>query len=318
MGPAAILRFAVVFPLSLLLPLGAAQPLAAAKLYKYRDSSGALTFSDRPLGQQQPVAVEQLAVAKRPERFALRLTGPEERPVLLAVNEYHGPVQCEIELLEHENLRTAPPLPAQWTVEAGRQLETVAFAPLEAGRPWSYRYRFRVVPGPPQAQHRPPAPYLLPFARGRTFRVSQGFNGQTSHNGPQNRYAVDIAMPIGTPIRAARSGIVMDVAFDFTTGGTDRSRFGERANLLRILHDDGTMAVYAHLKLESVRFPVGARVEAGQVIAESGNTGYSSGPHLHFAVQRNAGMALVGVPFVFAGGPGRAVTPERGMWLAAE
>lgn len=291
---------------------------SAAKLYKYRDDSGALIFSDRPLAKLRPVEVTQLVVAARPERFTLRATGPADQPVLLAVNEYQGPVECEIELLEQDNVRTSPALPARWVVAAGGQLETVTLEPADPGRPWSYRYRFRAVPGPPTARGQSAAPYLLPFARGRSFTVSQAFLGKTSHNGPQNRYAVDIAMPIGTPVRAARGGVVMDVAFDFIHGGNDRERFGERANLVRILHDDGTMAVYAHLSLESVRFPIGARVEAGQVIAKSGNTGYSSGPHLHFAVQRNAGMQLLGVPFTFAGARGVAVTPERGMVLAAD
>jgi murein DD-endopeptidase MepM/ murein hydrolase activator NlpD len=119
-------------------------------------------------------------------------------------------------------------------------------------------------------------------------------------------------MPEGTPIHAARAGIIMDVANDNFTGGTG-PKFEEKANIIRILHEDGTMALYAHLKLESIRYPVGTPVERGQFIAESGNTGYSSGPHLHFAVQRNHGMELRSIPFQFESRDGSPFSPERGM-----
>ncbi|QTA83212.1 Peptidase M23 domain-containing protein [Desulfonema limicola] len=124
-------------------------------------------------------------------------------------------------------------------------------------------------------------------------------------------------MPEGTKICAAREGVVMDIANDFFTGGAEAA-FGERANLIRILHDDGTMAVYAHLKLESARFPLGTRVPEGRVIAESGNTGFSTGPHLHFVIQKNTGMNLAAVPFEFQGRDGKGFTPVLGMVLGEE
>ena len=68
------------------------------------------------------------------------------------------------------------------------------------------------------------------------------------------------------------------------------ARYGDRANNIRIVHSDGTMAVYAHLELESAHVQVGDRVRAGQLLALSGDTGYTSGPHLHFCVQVNANM----------------------------
>jgi murein DD-endopeptidase MepM/ murein hydrolase activator NlpD len=106
--------------------------------------------------------------------------------------------------------------------------------------------------------------------------------------------------PIGTPLLAARAGTVMDVEEDFNIGGTDKDRFAERANRVLILHDDGTMAVYAHIDLASVTVRPGLHVRAGRQIARSGNTGFSSGPHLHFAVQQNIGMEVVSLPFKFA------------------
>jgi murein DD-endopeptidase MepM/ murein hydrolase activator NlpD len=74
------------------------------------------------------------------------------------------------------------------------------------------------------------------------------------------------------------------------------------------------MAVYAHLKLESVRVTVGQSVNAGQQIAESGNTGFSTGPHLHFVIQRNTGMRVVSVPFKLRHAEG-AAEPVEGQLL---
>ena len=77
------------------------------------------------------------------------------------------------------------------------------------------------------------------------------------------------------------------------------------------------MAVYAHLALESAAVVEGMNVTTGQLLARSGNTGFSSGPHLHFVVQKNAGRELIAVPFDFAGPAGAPQRPERGLWLQA-
>ncbi|MOA20011.1 Murein DD-endopeptidase MepM [compost metagenome] len=60
------------------------------------------------------------------------------------------------------------------------------------------------------------------------------------------------------------------------------------------------MGVYLHLMRGSVLVREGQRVGIGTPLARSGNTGNSSGPHLHFVVQRNVGLALESIPFDFA------------------
>ena len=139
----------------------------------------------------------------------------------------------------------------------------------------------------------------VPFPAGQAWPVSQGFEGTRTHNTPDSLYAVDIVMPIGTEILAVRDGVIMDIEEDFNRGGVDADRYGDKANHVRLLHEDGTMSVYAHLDLASVVVRPGARVKVGQVIARSGNTGYSTGPHLHFAVQQNLGLQIASVPFRF-------------------
>ena len=86
---------------------------------------------------------------------------------------------------------------------------------------------------------------------------------------------------------------------------------------MRILHDDGTYAIYAHLNTNSIRVKPGDKVRRGQYIADSGNTGFSSGPHLHFAVVRNVGMEIQSLPVIFAGQNEATVLPTYGSILTA-
>ena len=71
-----------------------------------------------------------------------------------------------------------------------------------------------------------------------------------------------------------------------------------------MLHDDGSMGLYAHLQEGAVYVRAGDQVTLGQVIGRAGSTGYSTGPHLHFAVQVNGGMRLVSIPFRMIGPEG--------------
>jgi murein DD-endopeptidase MepM/ murein hydrolase activator NlpD len=59
------------------------------------------------------------------------------------------------------------------------------------------------------------------------------------------------------------------------------------------------MSVYLHLKQRSVVVNEGQRVRTGSLLAQSGNTGNSTGPHLHFVVQKNVGLDTVSIPFAF-------------------
>ncbi|HWI14242.1 MAG TPA: M23 family metallopeptidase [Burkholderiales bacterium] len=164
--------------------------------------------------------------------------------------------------------------------------------------------------------------YRLPFREGHAFRVSQAYgDGNTTHDNEQNRYAVDFAMPEGTPVVAARAGIVVDVTLRHHASGRDPSLLG-KANRVTIVHDDGTIAKYAHLAPELPRVSPGEKVEAGALIGHSGNTGYSSGPHLHFVVGRPAlvdgKVKPISLPFCFyTGTPPVVFAPAVGMMPVA-
>ena len=117
----------------------------------------------------------------------------------------------------------------------------------------------------------------------------------TKHVTGRADYTDDIAMPEGTPIVAARAGQVVKIENNQSGRGTNPS-----GNFVRLLHDDGTMGVYLHLKRGSVEVREGQRVNPGQQLALSGNTGNSTGPHLHFVIQKNVGLQTVSIPFEFA------------------
>jgi murein DD-endopeptidase MepM/ murein hydrolase activator NlpD len=139
---------------------------------------------------------------------------------------------------------------------------------------------------------------IVPFVG--KYRVTQGWEGGFTHKGPKSRYAIDVAMPIGTKILAAKSGKVMDMRMSSDKGGPDPS-FRPHANYIRIGHDDGTMSIYVHLKGHSQLVKPGDTVRQGQVIALSGNTGYTTGPHLHFAIQTNTGNGIKSIKFKLNG-----------------
>jgi murein DD-endopeptidase MepM/ murein hydrolase activator NlpD len=165
-------------------------------------------------------------------------------------------------------------------------------------------------------QHHPPEPYRVPFAVGSTYLVSQAYPARITHTTPDNIYAIDIALPDGTPVYAARDGTVINVRHDAYLAALDPVML-DQANVVEILHDDGTIAIYAHLHWDSIRVRIGQQVHRGVYLADSGNTGFSSGPHLHFAVIRNAGDADVSVPLQFVGPGGAIAVPMTRMSLTA-
>ena len=124
--------------------------------------------------------------------------------------------------------------------------------------------------------------YVLPFEPGHSFLVWR----TTSHFTPGNQgvglYAVDIEMPIGTPLVAVRRGVVVAARDSFADGNdTDLHE-----NYVMVRHADGTVARFIHLTQNGALVKVGDAVQQGQRVALSGNSGQTGGPHLHFDVQQ--------------------------------
>ncbi|MEO0422175.1 MAG: M23 family metallopeptidase [Pseudomonadota bacterium] len=272
----------------------------AGDLYRYQDEQGNWHFSDKPpaTGEatRQTLGRETLSPSVELQRV-------DAQSVALK-NGFSIPVQVLVVASSGERFVT---------VVGALETETVSIEGVSADATLEHAYQL----GDPEAEHQPPRPYRVPFAAASRQRVSQGFNGGITHLDPSSTYAVDIAMPIGTGIMAAREGVVVEIAYANFAGLADAPTRPPPANLVRIGHDDGTYAIYVHLDRASVRVRPGQRVRRGELIAASGNTGFSTGPHLHFAILRNAGGEAVSVPFVFEGTAGKPVVPEQGAWLTA-
>ncbi len=120
--------------------------------------------------------------------------------------------------------------------------------------------------------------YDLPFQKGKSYHLYQGYRGSFSH---QTENALDFTMPEGTEILAAREGVIVQVVQNNTEHcpSIECKKFN---NYITIMHADGTYGNYGHIKFNGSVFKVGDLVKRGDVIAYSGNVGYTSGPHLHF------------------------------------
>jgi len=126
--------------------------------------------------------------------------------------------------------------------------------------------------------------YRLPYGDDVSFPIIQGYGAKLSHRGAE-QYTLDFGMPVGTPVHAARDGVVVLVE-DSHDLGCPREECGRFANFVVVLHSDGTTGEYFHLERGSAQVHVGERVARGQWLARSGNTGFSTAPHLHFGVYR--------------------------------
>jgi murein DD-endopeptidase MepM/ murein hydrolase activator NlpD len=294
-------------------------PIAHAQsVYKYRDSKGNWVYTDRKPDSE--VSTEQLTLKTEPipPRIVVEHVKSSQQVALRAINECSCTVEFGLRVLDPKNVTVSEPGEdgeIRLVVPPRTEKLLTEIAPNGLGAS-SYGYEWKYVIGAPGMQHRPREPYRVPYAVGQSFRVTQAFPSVITHGADGSRYAVDIALPMQTPVYAARAGKVINVAHEHYKGGISPGMLDE-ANFVQILHDDDTVAMYAHLHWDSIRVRAGQQVQRGEYIADSGNTGFSSGPHLHFAVTRNAGLKAESVPIVFAGPNGEPISPRTGMMLKA-
>lgn len=229
----------------------------------------------------KPVPADRASTPIAPDApVRLRFAGAGGMREIWADNELSGPVEVHI-----DSAAAHADFPLQRTLPA-RGSHLLARVPAEM--PLSLQ--LTAIPGKPGIVAQAFAyhfPLLLP-----QVRIGQAPHGAFSHADAENRDAIDFAAPIGTPVIAAREGVVMQAEGRFS----DMPGNLNEANFVRILHADGSTAVYAHLQRGSIDVLPGQLVDTGHVLARSGNSGYSSGPHLHFVVQVNAGLRLESVP----------------------
>ncbi len=280
---------------------------AYGQVYKYKDEQGKWHFSDKKPSQGKiPVQTLNLKPA---------LITTKTKP-FLTVKYANG----HLHYTAHNPLL----IPSQgflYDIETNNKITSTIIPPLSTKILFSQQnsrikrdVHFRYVIGDPNAQP-DNALILPPFSNYKPMRISQSFNGRFSHRSPSSQYAVDIGMLVGTKITAVREGVVIRTRDNYVLAGTSSPYFLDKANLVEVLHDDGTYALYGHLLLGGIKVKAGDKVTAGQVIGLSGNTGYSTGPHLHFAILYNDNGQRRSVPFKFLQPENKQVTPQKGDWL---
>lgn len=290
-------------------------PSSEAAAYRYKDEKGQWVYTDRPpqgAATSQPIALSGRGGDSTP-RMTVVARSTEQGVALYAVNDCQCPVEFGTRVQAGGGELTGR------AVVPARSESRLLDVPVPAGAPGSsqqIRFEYGYIVGEPNVEHRPPRPYRAPFALAQQFLVSQAPPDSATHDDLASRNAIDFAMPEGSAVHAAREGVVINVARRFYRGGVEAKNVDE-ANFVQVLHDDGTYAVYAHLQLDTVRVRPGQRVDRGEYIANSGNTGYSSGPHLHFVVLRNVGMAAEALPVTFYGPGGQTVTARSGAVITA-
>lgn len=284
------------------------------ELYKYRDERGAVVYSDKPpAGGEAFERQQRVSRSTAPPKVTIRLEQAGDLLSLWADNGCHCPAEVALQLTGGSYSDVDPNSSVRDVIPALGSARLMSLRSTATGEDPDFRFGF--IFGDPEAQHAPADGYRPPFAAGREFVVSQAYPDSVTHVTPDSRYAIDLAMPEQTDIYAARAGIVVEVAHSNFRGGADWGKYGADANVVKIMHDDGSFAVYAHLSWDSIRVRPGDRVTRGEYIAKSGNTGFSTGPHLHFVVVRNEGLRSVSVPVVFSDGRGGLITARSGVGL---
>ena len=209
------------------------------------------------------------------------------------------------------HLRVDGPKTVTRTLAPNQSEQVMQLFRTNAKRKGDYRISYEWTIGDKDAVHDDDHLYALPYSSGKSYRVLQGYGSRFSHTGLEE-FAVDLEMPIGTPIHAARAGVVARIQESFARGCWDDG-CGKFANFVVILHGDGTTGEYYHLRQDGVLPEVGDRVSQGQKIGYSGNTGHTTMPHLHFAVYRATEWGNTqSIPVRFQGADGIIHRPRRG------
>ncbi|HUO82823.1 MAG TPA: M23 family metallopeptidase [Gammaproteobacteria bacterium] len=209
------------------------------------------------------------------------------------------------------NLKADGRNPATRTISGHSRVRLLRLSAIDESRDWEYRYFYDWAVGSLSPEHDATYLYRLPFAAGGSYRVVQGFGTSFTHNGLEE-FTVDFDVPEGTPVHAAREGVVARVE-----EGNDRSCFGDGcgrfANYVVIVHPDGTTGEYYHLQKAGALVEAGQPVRRGQRIGLSGNTGNSTMPHLHFGVYRaDTWGRTQSLPFRFVTRDGIVERPRSG------
>lgn len=258
----------------------------------HRSMPGFLADAGGPLTKEQVDSlVEYLKSLNKPEnhgqaappgklvRVQDEKRANEVRLYALSENISEASVLME---LSGENVTLNPAKPT-WCRLSRNMQDPVAIIYFDPALRYTYKWNYRYIIGVPGGTPNFRYVYDLPFKKGSTTRISTAYREKTHVPGTPAEFALDFVAPEGTPICAARDGTVVGIRSESNEGGLGE-QYKDKANFVFLKHGDGTYSEYAHLKYKGVQVRLNQRVTKGQVLGLSGNTGMSSGPHLHFSV----------------------------------
>ncbi len=288
-----------IFKLTILIWLLVSSQLLLAEIYKYQDANGKWQYTDKKPKESTAEVVDYKSSEKKQLGPEFVVVQRQANNVLRVTNPFHAPIEIELRSSQLQGRRKSWLIPAQGRLDLFQSEN-----PVEA-----YKYRWQLGDSKVTLSDQT---YQFPVNTLSCTYISQAFNGRFSHSKDHSRYAVDIAMNVGTPIVAARAGVVVGVKDDYHMGGVNEY-FLDKGNYVIVMHEDGSFASYFHILLGTASVKAGDKVKSGQLLAKSGSSGFSSGPHLHFVVSRNADFKSVSVPFHFVTRDGNTVYPTEGL-----
>ena len=225
-----------------------------------------------------------------------------------------GPVVATVSLSFRllQNVRLTDSVPIVRVVEPGTRVRLTQLERIDPNATFGAQPIVEIDLGSESTVPDPGVAYAMPFG-GTEPRQLVGGYGSDTHLA-QNFFAVDFAMPEGTPVVASRGGVVVELQDGFTEGGLIPALI-DQANLVVVAHPDGTLAFYGHLS-SGLSVSVGDRVERGDLLGLSGSTGFSGMPHLHFHVGKRLTGNSAGrtIPVDFVDDQGREVGVNEGAW----
>jgi murein DD-endopeptidase MepM/ murein hydrolase activator NlpD len=233
--------------------------------------------------------------------------------VVIAKNSGPVPLSIQWELVKNVNLKPNKKLPITEVIPPGSSKEIVVLNPVKPEGKINFSSKYMATFGDVTVSAQHHWVYQLPWKSGGRYLMGQGHFGKYSH---RDCYCLDFVMPEGTAIHAARGGIVVEVISHNKINCTSPS-CDDLANYVTIIHEDGTMATYVHLKHKGVTVNIGDQVAAGDLIGYSGNTGWSSGPHLHFEVRKPSFDGGSSVPVVILTSAGQVKKFREGEFYTA-